>query len=74
MFNTHKKIIVFFNKCDLLYDSESEFLKNKKNIEYKYKKSIDYKELYDYADAFIFGSALKGWGIDEVKDEIISIN
>lgn len=69
-----KKIIIFFNKCDLLYDSESEFLKNKYNIENKYKKSIDYQELYDYADAFIFGSALIGWGIDEVKDEILSIN
>ena len=33
-----KKIIVFFNKCDLLYDNETEFIKNKKNIEALYKK------------------------------------
>lgn len=69
-----KKIIVFFNKCDLLYDNESEFLKNIKSIEALYKKTTDYQEIYDYADKIIFGSALKGWGIDEVKDEILSIN
>ena len=69
-----KKIIVFFNKCDLLYDNETEFIKNKKNIEALYKKTTDYKEIYDYADTIIYGSALKGWGIDDVKDEILSIN
>lgn len=69
-----KKIIVFFNKCDLLYDNETEFLKNKKNIEALYKKTTDYQEIDDYADTIIYGSALKGWGIDDVKDEILGIN
>lgn len=68
------RIIIFFNKCDLLYSSESEFLKNKIDIENKYyKETTDFQEIKDYADAIIYGSALKGWGIEELKEEILSI-
>ena len=67
------KIIIFFNKCDLLYQKEVEYLENIKNIEKKYRESLDYGELTEYADKVIFGSALKGWGIDELKEEILSV-
>lgn len=68
------KIIIFFNKCDLLYGSEAEFLKNKSKIINKYNETTDFQEIEDYADAIIYGSALKGWGIEDLKDEILSIN
>ncbi len=67
-----QKIIVFLNKCDLLYETEEEFLSNYDSIEELYKKTLDYCELQQYADAIIFGSALKNWGIEELKQEIIS--
>lgn len=68
------RIIIFFNKCDLLYKSEAEFLGNKKDIENKYKETTDYQEIIEYSDAIIFGSALKGWGLEELKDEILKIS
>ena len=52
---------------------EVEYLENIKNIEKKYRESLDYGELTEYADKVIFGSALKGWGIDELKEEILSV-
>lgn len=68
-----QKIIVFFNKCDLLYDSEMEFYKNIEKIEQIYKSSTDYDELRECADTIIYGSALKGWGISELKNEMIKL-
>lgn len=66
------KIIVFFNKCDLIYESEEEFLKDKELAKIKsiYKNSDDLNAIYNYADDILYGSAIKGWGISELMEKV----
>lgn len=65
-----KKIIVFFNKCDLLYEDEASFMNSYSDIEKKYKEANDFNELKRYADILIYGSALKPWKVNKLMDEI----
>ena len=66
-----KKVIVFFNKCDLLYSNEVLFANSYSDIEVKYKQAKDFDELKGNADVLIFGSALKSWKFNELINEII---
>lgn len=65
------KVIVFFNKCDLLYSNEASFVNNYSNIKDTYKHAKDFKELEKNADVLIFGSALKSWKFKELMNEIV---
>ncbi len=73
--NRANKIIVFFNKCDLVYKSEQEFLEDKKHIKIKniYGKREDLDILNRFADIILYGSALKGWEISELVENIKSL-
>ena len=70
------KVIVFFNKCDLVYASEQEYIEDKSHAKIMsiYGKSDELQLLKKYSDCILFGSAVKGWGISELKKIIISLN
>lgn len=69
------KIIIFFNKCDLLYKTEQDYLKDKNHIEIRnmYGERDDLQILNKYADSILYGSAVKGWGISELVENIKSL-
>lgn len=65
------KVITFFNKCDLLYNSEEDFIDDvdhKKVIE---KYGVDELELISQnSDYVLYGSAVMGWEMSELKNII----
>lgn len=69
------KIIVFFNKCDLLYKTEQDYLEDKNHIKIRdiYGEREDLQILKKYADSILYGSAIKGWGISELVENIKSL-
>lgn len=69
------KIIIFFNKCDLLYKTEQDYLEDKNHTKIKsiYGDKGDLQILKKYADSILYGSATKGWGISELVDNIKSL-
>lgn len=66
------KIIIFFNKCDLLYKTEQDYLEDKNHIRIRdmYGDGDDLQILKKYADSILYGSAVKGWGISELVENI----
>ena len=66
------KIIIFFNKCDLLYRTEQDYLEDKNHTKIRniYGDKDDLKILKKYADCILYGSAIKGWGISELVENI----
>lgn len=66
------KIIIFFNKCDLLYKTEQDYLEDKNHIRIRdmYGDRDDLQILKKYADSILYGSAVKGWGISELVENI----
>ncbi len=66
-----KRIIVFFNKCDLLFSDETLFANSYLDIERKFRKAEDFNELKRNADILIYGSALKSWKFEKLIKEII---
>ena len=68
------KIIVFFNKCDLIYKNEEDYIKDEDNdyirIRDMYKDIDELKIISSYADCVLYGSAIKGWGISKLVDNI----
>lgn len=69
------KIIVFFNKCDLLYDSEQLLLKDEEhqNVKNKYDGAESYETVCRLADYVIYGSAIKGWKTNELVKQMIDM-
>ena len=69
------KIIVFFNKCDLIYRTEQDYLEDKNHLKIKsiYGERDDLQMLNDYSDNILYGSAIKGWGISELVENIKSL-
>lgn len=65
------KVITFFNKCDLLYNSEQEFIDDAehKKVQNKYRNE-DIKSISENSDFVLYGSAVMGWGIGELKNLI----
>lgn len=68
----NNRIIVFFNKCDLIYDKELDFWEDKRHIKIrnKYKDSEDLKIIYRYSDCILYGSAVYNWEIDALCEKI----
>lgn len=53
-------------------DSLDEYKNNKEKYEKIFKDAHDYEDIIKSADSYIFGSALKGWGLEELLKEICS--
>ncbi len=69
-----KKVIVYINKCDLIYADEEQFLRNKVQIDLIYRRTYNYyNKLCLIADEVIFGSALKGWEVQGLKEAITKL-
>lgn len=66
------KIIVFFNKCDLIYKAEVDYLEDENNnkIRNMYKDEDSLRLIRQYADCVLYGSAIKGWGISDLVENI----
>lgn len=72
-----EKKIIFINKCDCLYEDEKSMIRDEHKKAKKYLKSTySYEELDNLLNNYkkeidvVYGSALEGWGIKEVKDII----
>lgn len=66
------KIIVFFNKCDLLDKDDAE--SGRKRVQDICQKAIDFKKLHDLSDYIIYGSALKNREVALLLEEIEKVN
>lgn len=76
-----RTIILFINKCDLLYKNEQELFndENKEKVNSCLKKAFDYELLLELEERNlqnvhrVYGSALEGWGISNIRDIIEKI-
>ncbi len=68
------KVITFFNKCDLLYNSEQEFIDDveHKKVRDKYSDE-DLLSISLNSDFVLYGSAVMGWGICDLKKNIANL-
>lgn len=65
------KVITFFNKCDLLYNSEQEFIDDIEHKRVIEKYGVDELALISQnSDYVLYGSAVMGWEMSELKNII----
>lgn len=74
------KSIIFINKCDLIYGSEQEMIEDKyEKVNIILKEAYDYQMILDLKDRnrekiyIVYGSALEGWGMYDIKNIIENI-
>lgn len=78
---SNRIIILFINKCDILYENEQEMFSDKhKEIVNSYlEKAFDYEMLLELENRYrhtvhrVYGSALEGWGMSNIKKIIEKI-
>lgn len=73
------RIIVFINKCDLVYEREEDMFHDNYSVaENLLKNTFDFELLNDLMGKnnkikIIYGSALKGWGLYSIKENMQEI-